>query len=144
MSIMKENNEKITKNIISTATFGVSPKRKKPYKSKSSVWEHFTKLKKEDGGKAEQATCNYCNRMFGCSSSQGTSTLWRHLEKCGKYPYNKYGKQQLLSFSLMSQEQGSVSNWKFDQELCRKELAMMIIVDELPLNFVEKEGFKIL
>ena len=99
-------------------------------------------MKKEDGGKAEQAICYYCNRMFGCSSSQGTSTLWRHLEKCGKYPNNKDDKQQLLSFSSMSQGQGSVSNWKFDQELCRKEFARMIIVDELPFNFVEKKGFK--
>ena len=80
--------------------------------------------------------------MFECSSSQGTSTLWRHFEKCGKYPYNKDSKQQLLSFYSMSQGQGSVSNWKFDQELCHKELDMMIIVDELSFNFVEKEGFK--
>ena len=42
----------------------------------------------------------------------------------------------------MSQGQRSVSNWKFDQELCHKVLARMIVVDEFPFNFVEKEGFK--
>ncbi|KAK9279908.1 hypothetical protein L1049_013592 [Liquidambar formosana] len=74
--------------------------------------------------------------------SQGTSTLKRHLLKCPRYPNNQDHKQKLLDFQSMSQNQGNVSNWKFDQELCRKELARMIIVDELPFSFVEKEGFK--
>ena len=30
-------------------------------KCMSGVWEHFTKIKKEDGGKPNTAKCNYCN-----------------------------------------------------------------------------------
>uniref|UniRef100_A0A3Q7GW15 HAT C-terminal dimerisation domain-containing protein n=1 Tax=Solanum lycopersicum TaxID=4081 RepID=A0A3Q7GW15_SOLLC len=32
--------------------------------------------------------------------------------------------------------------WKFEQEVCRRALVEMIILDELPFSFVEKEGFK--
>ncbi|XP_073153739.1 zinc finger BED domain-containing protein RICESLEEPER 2-like [Henckelia pumila] len=35
-----------------------------------------------------------------------------------------------------------MSIWKFDQELCRKALAKMIILDEQPFSSVEKEGFR--
>ncbi|KAM3358196.1 hypothetical protein P3S68_021127 [Capsicum galapagoense] len=32
--------------------------------------------------------------------------------------------------------------WKFEQEVVRRALVEMIIVDELPFSFVENEGFK--
>ncbi|KAK8662986.1 hypothetical protein V6N13_024871 [Hibiscus sabdariffa] len=31
--------------------------------------------------------------------------------------------------------------WKLDHNLCRKKLAKMLIVDELPFAFVKREGF---
>uniref|UniRef100_A0A3Q7G771 hAT-like transposase RNase-H fold domain-containing protein n=1 Tax=Solanum lycopersicum TaxID=4081 RepID=A0A3Q7G771_SOLLC len=34
-----------------------------------------------------------------------------------------------------------VAPLKFDQEECRKALCRMVIIDELPIRFVEKEGF---
>uniref|UniRef100_A0A3Q7IJG2 Zinc finger BED domain-containing protein RICESLEEPER 2-like n=1 Tax=Solanum lycopersicum TaxID=4081 RepID=A0A3Q7IJG2_SOLLC len=36
----------------------------------------------------------------------------------------------------------SIETWKFEQEVCRRALVEMIILDELPFSFVEKEGFK--
>ena len=33
-------------------------------------------------------------------------------------------------------------NWKFDQVLARKALARMMMVDEMPFKFVEREGFR--
>ncbi|XP_077228634.1 zinc finger BED domain-containing protein RICESLEEPER 2-like [Tasmannia lanceolata] len=118
-------------------------KRKNPYKMISIVWDHFTKIPKPDGGKPDRAKRNYCNREFGCDSTQGTSTLKRHLEKCTRYPYGNKEKQQVLSFSVSSEQGGTtVSTWKFDQELCRRELARMLVVEELPFKFVEREGFR--
>ncbi|MFQ6648415.1 hypothetical protein Gotur_021525 [Gossypium turneri] len=38
--------------------------------------------------------------------------------------------------------EGNLSTWRFDQEACRKGLAQMILIDELPFKFVESEGFK--
>ena len=32
--------------------------------------------------------------------------------------------------------------WEFEQEIARRALARMIIVDELPFMFVEREGFR--
>ena len=37
---------------------------------------------------------------------------------------------------------GALANWKFDQLVVRKATAKMIILDELPFNFVEHNGFK--
>ncbi|XP_073061975.1 zinc finger BED domain-containing protein RICESLEEPER 2-like [Primulina eburnea] len=37
----------------------------------------------------------------------------------------------------------SLSSWKFDQDACRKALTKMIIMDELPFKFVERDGFKL-
>ncbi|KAM3338045.1 zinc finger BED domain-containing protein RICESLEEPER 2-like [Capsicum galapagoense] len=36
----------------------------------------------------------------------------------------------------------AVVSWKFEQEQCRRSLCRMVIVDELPFRFVEKEGFR--
>ncbi|KAL5980809.1 hypothetical protein ACLOJK_028720 [Asimina triloba] len=35
---------------------------------------------------------------------------------------------------------GKVSNWKFDQDACERAMTRMIIRDELPFKFVEKDG----
>ncbi|KZV41922.1 zinc finger BED domain-containing protein RICESLEEPER 2-like [Dorcoceras hygrometricum] len=37
---------------------------------------------------------------------------------------------------------GCLTSWKFDQDACRKALARMIVIDELPFKFVEGEGFR--
>lgn len=42
----------------------VSPKTKRPYKTKSNVRDHFTKVEKEDSGLADKVTCNYCLKPF--------------------------------------------------------------------------------
>ncbi|KAM3305828.1 zinc finger BED domain-containing protein RICESLEEPER 2-like [Capsicum chacoense] len=36
----------------------------------------------------------------------------------------------------------AIISWKFEQEQCRRALCRMVIVDELPFRFVEKEGFR--
>ena len=36
----------------------------------------------------------------------------------------------------------TLCNWKFDQEYSRKLFALMMILNELPFRFVEREGFK--
>ncbi|XP_028122701.1 zinc finger BED domain-containing protein RICESLEEPER 2-like [Camellia sinensis] len=77
-----------------------------------------------------------------CKTISGTSTVWRHLKQCSYYDGNKDPTQQHLSFSSTVDSQSQIVNWKFDQEHCRRELACMIIIDELPFSFVEKEGFK--
>lgn len=61
--------------------------RKKIYKTKSLVWEHFLKIQNDDGSEPTHCRCKYCSSVFGCLTANGTKSLWRHLEKCIKYPY---------------------------------------------------------
>lgn len=65
------------------------------------------------------------------------------MKKCPKYPYNGTDpKQCILSFSS-AKDENVIANWKFDQVVSRRELARMIVVDELPFTHVEKEEFKL-
>lgn len=104
----------------------------------SEIWEHMNGHM-VDGKFVGTSTCNYCSILMKCPSSNGTSVLWNLLHKrCKSYPQSeKDNKQALLTFSG-----NQASTWKFDQEVCCKSLARMIILCELPFSFVEKEGFK--
>ena len=61
---------------------------KKSHKIKSNVWDHFSKSNNESG-KAIRAECTYCHASYSYLSLNGTSTLWKHLDKCAKYPFGK-------------------------------------------------------
>ena len=54
-----------------------------------------------------------------------------------KPPIVAPGIQKLLNI-----QNNNLETWKFEQEVCRRALVEMIILDELPFSFVEKEGFK--
>ncbi|KAK8714099.1 hypothetical protein V6N13_149300 [Hibiscus sabdariffa] len=70
---------------------------------------------KEVEGDAYHAECVYCSQMISCASSNGTNAMKRHTSRCKKAPFN---------------------------DEIRKALARMVIVDELPFSFVEREGFR--
>ena len=67
-------------------------KKKKP--SKSTVWDHFTRLENNN----KRCKCNYCSNEYSCdTNSSGTSTLWKHLKnQCRKYTYKVGDKGQTL------------------------------------------------
>ena len=68
-----------------------------------------------------------------------------HINKCTKIPCNIDIKQSRLAFQpIIGVNNGDVVvvPWKFNQEEYRKALCRMVIIDELPFGFVEKEGFK--
>ncbi|XP_055960801.1 zinc finger BED domain-containing protein RICESLEEPER 2-like [Mercurialis annua] len=77
--------------------------------------------------------------------SQQRSVVWEHFDAIKD---GKETRQALLSFQPINVEARpadnlfSVATWKFDQEVVRKAIAYMIIVDELPFKFVEKQGFR--
>ncbi|XP_050222128.1 zinc finger BED domain-containing protein RICESLEEPER 2-like [Mercurialis annua] len=125
-----------------------NPKKRKENQQSSVVWEHFDAIK--DGkGTIMQAKCCYCARVYNCHAKKnGTSILRSHLIRCTKHPHSVETRQALLSFQPINVEARpadnlfSVATWKFDQEVVRKAIAYMIIVDELPFKFVEKQGFR--
>ncbi|KAK8691086.1 hypothetical protein V6N13_074607 [Hibiscus sabdariffa] len=73
----------------------------------------------------------------------------RHTSQCKKAPFNVDTKQTILDFESKTKcnadrtiEIVSVPKlWHFDQDEIRKALARMVVVDELPFSFVEREGF---
>ena len=152
MSSMGDTNKSITQAstpgttiaIIAATIAGTELKVNKKKTLKSEIWDHFTRVKKEDGSYSNKAACNYCVSEYSCSSINGTSSLWKHLKNCKKYPGNVVDKKQkTLCFQSTGEEcENQLVNWKFEQELCRKALARMIIIDELPFKFVEREGFR--
>ena len=76
--------------------------------------------------------------------------MLNHTRRYKTYPGNMGIKQKLLDFQSKTgtSEDGTtetlskLSCWKFVQEFCRKALARMLIVDELPFIHVEHEGFR--
>ncbi|KAK8538458.1 hypothetical protein V6N13_141667 [Hibiscus sabdariffa] len=115
-------------------------------KKKSVVWDHF----KEIEGDAYHAECVYCSQMISCASSNGTNAMKRHTSRCKKAPFNVDSKQTILDFESKTKcnADGTIETvsvpklWHFDQDEIRKALARMVIVDELPFSFVEREGFR--
>ncbi|KAL4277822.1 hypothetical protein GQ457_03G012640 [Hibiscus cannabinus] len=82
--------------------------------------------------------------------SYRTSGMKNHIARCKRFPANLNRKQKFVDFeSKTITSPGGTSKivqvptcWQFDQDNCRKALASMLIVDELPFVFVEHEGFR--
>ncbi|XP_055803527.1 zinc finger BED domain-containing protein RICESLEEPER 1-like [Solanum dulcamara] len=118
--------------------------KRKAIESRSAAWPHYEKLI-EDG--INKAKCRYCGKvLLADSTKNGTSGLNKHLKTCPKNPnkvnnFNSKYKQSNLNFPLEG-EMCDGAIWTFDQEASRRALVEMLILDELPFRFVEKEGFK--
>ncbi|KAH0648267.1 hypothetical protein KY285_033515 [Solanum tuberosum] len=93
----------------------VQLKVKKERKKRSRAWNHFESFVDEEGNK--KSMCKHCGADYfadsGFKTVQGGDT-----------------------------DGVVVVSWKFEQEQCRRALCRMVIVDELPFKFVEKEGFR--
>lgn len=115
-------------------------------KRKGSIWwSHFDRMVDD----INYAKCKYCDTKIGCAAKNGTTPLANHIKRCKQLPANMDKKQKLMRVETKTivRDDGVFetislpSCWQFDQTTCRKALARMIIVDELPFAFVEHEGF---
>ncbi|KAL9372591.1 hypothetical protein Peur_034835 [Populus x canadensis] len=126
-----------------------SRKRNADDKKKSQIWDHFTKLDVDP--KTPRAECNYCGKHYACHTIvNGTSNIWSHLKVCKKFPFVIDKKQKVLVLEpkiekdeLGEQNVGSLKAIGYNYDECRQALAKMVIIDELPFNFVEGRGFKL-
>ena len=72
-----------------------------------------------------------------------------HVLNFSKNSADKSSRQQFLTFepapnasaTAFESNMGVIGTWKFDYDLIRNALAKMIATDELPIRFVEGEGF---
>ena len=118
------------------------PKKRKPTETRSRVWDHFEKIYSPEG-KLVQASCKYCGKLYKAEPERhGTSSMKNHSDACLQNPHAKETRQSRLAFSTTSDNESVLTNWVFKQENVRKATARMIIIDELPLRFVEGRGFR--
>ncbi|KAF7137434.1 hypothetical protein RHSIM_Rhsim07G0172000 [Rhododendron simsii] len=96
-----------------------SPKRKE---NQSEVWDHFEKLEKVPGQKQK-----YKFSEFNLKKNPGKRQKTLAFEPVNGGGIGTVPKLTAVSFSV---------------EACRKALAEMIILDELPFRFVEGQDFK--
>ncbi|RYR58635.1 hypothetical protein Ahy_A05g024498 [Arachis hypogaea] len=94
---------------------------RKPSRPRSWTWEYFTKDPKSKPSHP-RSKCNWC----------GASYAYDSLIEMLNNPYLPTKKEGEEVFTAVT----------FDAEMCRKALARMIIVDEIPFKFVEGEGFR--
>ena len=117
---------------------------------RSYVWLHFRKIKKtiygmKNGKRVivnviEKAECVHCGTKFAsCSTAHGTSTLKRHVDRvCKEYE----GRLRTKGEQPATRGAKGRERIKWTQQGCREAAVKMIVMDELPFSFIEKEGFR--
>ncbi|KAL5857275.1 hypothetical protein ACOSQ3_004733 [Xanthoceras sorbifolium] len=91
----------------------------------------FDEYYSNDGKK--RVRCKYCGVSYGFGSGASTTNMNTHMEKrCTKYRAVVVDENQKINLGLT----------KFSGEECRRVLAEMLILDELPFRFVENRGFR--
>ncbi|CAO2837775.1 unnamed protein product [Amaranthus hypochondriacus] len=74
----------------------IVPSGSRPRKTKSIVWNHFTKLIING---QQKARCVHCQRIFGGNSKNGTSTLKDHLTRRCSIRFSQVASRQKLLIS---------------------------------------------
>ncbi|CAN1788122.1 Zinc finger BED domain-containing protein DAYSLEEPER [Linum perenne] len=107
-------------------------------KRKSPVWDHFERVKVNDIWKAK---CNYCRKLLGGNSSNGTSHLRSHVKSCIQKRIHD-GSQKVLGPNLLIKGKIELVATAYNAEVCRKELATAVLMHEYPLSIVDHLHFK--
>ena len=117
-----------------------SRRKRKASRPSSVLWSHFTKFVTEEGH--IKAKCNYCPRdFFADSKRNGTTAMKTPMGVC-KNRLNTSGDLSQTELVFESGGDGSLGTWKFNQDIIRKGVAEMIILNELPFKFVNGRSFR--
>ncbi|CAL5093664.1 unnamed protein product [Urochloa decumbens] len=108
-------------------------------KFRSKVWAEFTKVRV--AGIVTKGQCIHCNTEISAKRGAGTSALGNHLKRCKARRSVTNMVRQLKSI-VMSPEGVALENWRFSQEVARRELSRMIALHGLPLALVDYDGFR--
>lgn len=115
--------------------------KRKPPTTRSDVWDEFTKFKDEATSELK-SKCKHRGSIFSAASSNGTSSMRKHLDKvCKKNPSDDSSQKQIISMKTQSGGD-SLAAVKIDAKIIRKTMAEMIIIDELPFKHVDGLGFQ--
>jgi hypothetical protein len=77
--------------------------------------------------------------------------MWSHLKVCKKFHFMVDKKQKKKIVLKPKKEEGELGDRKvgtlkaicFNYDECRQALVKMVIIDELPFNFVESRGLRL-
>ncbi|XP_011098241.1 uncharacterized protein LOC105176949 isoform X1 [Sesamum indicum] len=115
--MMEDGNHETDLEINYHSEGSMGEKRKREGKLRSKVWQHFTKIMKEDGS-CEKCQCNHCRKLFTCSSRSGTTHLLRHITD-GICPVFKKEKDKIVTISSYPgggvEQRSILLPWKFEQ-----------------------------
>lgn len=146
--MMEEANNETDLEINYNSEASTGDKRKREGKVRSKVWQHFTKVIREDG-KCDKCQCNHCQKLFTCSSRSGTTHLLRHIAE-GICPVFKKEKDKTITVS--SYPRGSMEHrngiipWKYEQGVGQSstQQCMDVEVELLPERHSnhESQSFK--
>lgn len=103
----------------------------------SFIWSDFEKLFVDGEWKAE---CIYCAEILPAEAAGGTSHLENHLMSCADW--HALAAPQESRLSKADDGEADWENALFDQDVARKELAMMICAHDYPLSIVNHAGFR--
>ncbi|KAK8632480.1 hypothetical protein V6N13_072871 [Hibiscus sabdariffa] len=118
-----------------------APFTKRKRKKTSGVWEHFRLVKLSD--ETEVSECIHCGEKIKKLKDGTTTPLHRHIGDCPKLKAVNIGQLNLKVFPGNSDSSTMFRNWKFDNARMREVISHMIMVHELPFNFVEYELFNV-
>ncbi|CAN1175251.1 Putative AC transposase [Linum perenne] len=107
-------------------------------KRKSHVWLHFERVKINEVWKAK---CNYCRKLLGGESNNGTSHLKSHIRTCIQKKIQD-GNQKVLGPNLLSKGKTELVATAYNPEVSRKELAIAVVMHEYPMSIVDHLHFK--
>lgn len=108
-------------------------------KLKSGVWLEFKQVTLAGKLKVE---CNWCKKLLVRDSRAGINHLRGHLKTCQSRHVRKGLKQSTLKLGKDVDGAIVVGKYVFDQQIARKELALMICLHEYPLSMVDHVGFR--
>ncbi|GJW06696.1 zinc finger BED domain-containing protein RICESLEEPER 2-like protein, partial [Tanacetum coccineum] len=119
-----------------------TPFRKRKRKKTSGVWVHFDEITLSNGTAMNE--CKHCREKIKKTKKGSTTPLHRHIEICPKLKVFKKGQLNLKVLPGKSGSSSVVQNWKFDNARIREIVSHMLMVHELPFNFVEYDLFTLL
>ncbi|KAG2551947.1 hypothetical protein PVAP13_9KG442200 [Panicum virgatum] len=111
----------------------------KKRKLRFEVWKDFDLVSVNGVWKAK---CHWCKKHLGGETRNGTTHLKNQLLVCEDRITRKVLTQSTLKLSANPKDgMVTLEKYVFDQDVARKELALMIIVHEYPLSMVDHIGF---
>ncbi|KAL5774561.1 hypothetical protein ACOSP7_012118 [Xanthoceras sorbifolium] len=101
--------------------------------------------KKSNNDGKKRVRCKYYGVSYGFGSGASTTNMNTHMKKqCTKYRAVVVDENQkmLVKQKTIDGYESNLGLNNFSPEECRRALAEMLILDELPFRFVENRGFR--